>query len=60
MMLKKISGIVLTIIILFAGLSYSQSSSPSNLKATVDGSTVKLSWDAPSTDQKITYNIYRA
>ncbi len=60
MMLKKISRIFLISIFLLAGLSYSQSAPPSNLKATVDGSTVRLNWDAPSTDQKVTYNIYKA
>ncbi len=60
MMLKQFTLIVLISILLFSGLSYSQPAPPSNLKVNVDGNIVKLSWDAPSADQKVSYNIYRA
>jgi fibronectin type 3 domain-containing protein len=53
---------IITVLLLLTGVTYSQSQSspPANLKARVEGSTVKLSWEAPAGASGITYNIYRA
>jgi len=49
-------------LLLLTGVVYSQSetSPPSNLKSRVEGSVVKLTWEAPAGATGITYNIYRA
>ncbi len=61
MMPKHFPGIILISLLIFPGLSYSQLIPPSNIKVKlVDGNIVKLSWDAQSSDQKVSYNIYRA
>lgn len=57
---KQFLWIVLISVQIFSGLSYSQLVSPSDLKVTLDGNTVKLSWEASSSDQKVSFNIYRA
>ena len=48
----------LMLLILMSTLVFSQIAPPQNLKATVEGSTVKLNWTA--TETGATYNIYRA
>ena len=61
MMPKHFPGIILISLLTFSGLSYSQLVPPSNIKVKlVDGNIVKLSWDAQSSNQKVSYNIYRA
>ena len=62
MMQKKLLGmkILFLVIVFFSGMTYSQSSQPSNLKAEVKGNVVQLSWVAPTTSEKVIYNVYKA
>lgn len=65
MLRSRIAKIVVSTVaalLLFTGMTYSQSQSspPSNLKARVEGNSVKLTWEAPAGASGISYNIYRA
>jgi fibronectin type 3 domain-containing protein len=57
MMLNKLTNLVMLIFILSMS-AYSQTTPPQDLKASVEGSVVKLNWT--SAEKSATYNIYRA
>jgi len=46
--------------VVYDGFTFAQSAPPSNLKVNTDGNVVHLTWQAPETNAKVTYNIYRA
>ena len=59
------TAMFMSIMFFLCGVTFSQtdsssSNSPSNLLATADGNVVSLTWQAPTGESTVTYNIYRA
>jgi fibronectin type 3 domain-containing protein len=65
MLHNKIAKAIISVtaaLLIFGGVTFSQSQSspPSNLKARVEGNSVKLMWEAPEGASDVSYNIYKA
>ena len=59
--LRSIFSFMLVLVLLTAVIhAQSHTSPPSNLKSRVEGSNVKLTWEAPPDAGNVSYNIYRA